>query len=234
MIRAVVLASSPIYLIGLVRVLDEAGIRVTATLTYLEEDAIRAAHPHLILIDADAARAADATGELSRLTPRVPVVVVNKSSAEAAAPYLRCGAADVLSKHQGAQCVVNAVYASVNRGNADSHAGSLDPDPAAPADPLSGTGAPECRLSEREEQVLTYISHGLTHGQIATRLRISPHTVNTYVSRIRAKLGVGNKAELTRVALLGSGSNAGTALIADSAAQQNELRHRRSSSPDVS
>ena len=58
-------------------------------------------------------------------------------------------------------------------------------------------------LSEREEQVLRQIAHGLTHGQIATRLGISPHTVDTYVKRIRAKLGVGNKAELTRVALLG-------------------------------
>jgi DNA-binding CsgD family transcriptional regulator len=59
------------------------------------------------------------------------------------------------------------------------------------------------QLSEREEQVLRQISHGLTHGQIATRLAISPHTVDTYVKRIRAKLGVGNKAELTRAALLG-------------------------------
>jgi DNA-binding NarL/FixJ family response regulator len=58
-------------------------------------------------------------------------------------------------------------------------------------------------LSEREEQVLSQISRGLTHGQIATRLGISPHTVDTYVKRIRAKLGAGNKAELTRAALLG-------------------------------
>ena len=61
---------------------------------------------------------------------------------------------------------------------------------------------PGQRLSEREEQVLRQISRGLTHGQIATRLGISPHTVDTYVKRIRAKLGVGNKAELTRAALL--------------------------------
>ena len=50
--------------------------------------------------------------------------------------------------------------------------------------------------------MLRQISRGLTHGQIATRLGISPHTVDTYVKRIRAKLGVGNKAELTRVALV--------------------------------
>ena len=66
-------------------------------------------------------------------------------------------------------------------------------------------------LSEREEQVLRQIARGLTHGQIATRLGISPHTVDTYVKRIRAKLEVGNKAELTRAALLGRLAPAGLA-----------------------
>jgi DNA-binding NarL/FixJ family response regulator len=56
-------------------------------------------------------------------------------------------------------------------------------------------------LSEREEQVLSHLSIGLTHGQIARRLGISRHTVDTYVKRIRSKLGVGNKAELTRAAV---------------------------------
>ena len=51
--------------------------------------------------------------------------------------------------------------------------------------------------------MLRHIARGLTHGQIATRLGISRHTVETYVSRIRVKLRVGNKAELTRAALLG-------------------------------
>ena len=35
------------------------------------------------------------------------------------------------------------------------------------------------------------------------RLGISAHTVDTYVKRIRSKLAVGNKAELTRAAVLG-------------------------------
>lgn len=57
------------------------------------------------------------------------------------------------------------------------------------------------RLSRREEQVLLQISSGLTHGQVARRLGISENTVDTYVKRIRAKLRLGNKAELTRAAL---------------------------------
>jgi DNA-binding CsgD family transcriptional regulator len=57
-------------------------------------------------------------------------------------------------------------------------------------------------LSTRENQVLLQLSYGLTHHQIARQLQISRHTVDTYVRRIRAKLGVGNKAELTRMSLL--------------------------------
>jgi DNA-binding CsgD family transcriptional regulator len=69
-----------------------------------------------------------------------------------------------------------------------------------PVTPARPTGP---SLSDREGQVLGYIARGLTHGQIATRIGISPHTVDTYVKRIRVKLGAGNKAELTRLALLG-------------------------------
>ncbi|MGW3747302.1 response regulator transcription factor [Streptomyces sp. NPDC005146] len=56
-------------------------------------------------------------------------------------------------------------------------------------------------LSQREQQVLDFIAEGLTHAQTARRLGISQHTVDTYVKRIRSKLGVGNKAELARLAL---------------------------------
>jgi DNA-binding CsgD family transcriptional regulator len=57
-------------------------------------------------------------------------------------------------------------------------------------------------LSPREIEVLRYIASGLTHTQIATRLGISRHTVDTYVKRARSKLQLGNKAELTRAAIL--------------------------------
>ncbi|MFC0861424.1 response regulator transcription factor [Sphaerimonospora cavernae] len=54
-------------------------------------------------------------------------------------------------------------------------------------------------LSQRELQVLISIADGLTHAQIARRLGISPHTVDTYVKRIRSKVGGGNKAHLVKV-----------------------------------
>ena len=56
-------------------------------------------------------------------------------------------------------------------------------------------------LTEREGQVLALVAEGWTHKEISSRLGLSKATVDTYVQRIRQKLGLRNKAELTRVAL---------------------------------
>jgi DNA-binding NarL/FixJ family response regulator len=66
-------------------------------------------------------------------------------------------------------------------------------------------------LSSREAETLAYIARGYTHSQTATRMGITVATVDSYVERIRRKLGVGNKAELTRTAieLRVSGQDAG-------------------------
>ncbi|MEU3721286.1 helix-turn-helix transcriptional regulator [Streptomyces sp. NPDC031705] len=55
-------------------------------------------------------------------------------------------------------------------------------------------------LSARERETLLLVADGLTRNQAARRIGISPHTVDTYLKRIRAKLGLGNKAELARAA----------------------------------
>jgi DNA-binding NarL/FixJ family response regulator len=56
-------------------------------------------------------------------------------------------------------------------------------------------------LAPREVETLQWIARGLTHTQIATRMGLSQATVNTYAKRIRAKLKVNNKADLTRIAI---------------------------------
>jgi DNA-binding NarL/FixJ family response regulator len=61
--------------------------------------------------------------------------------------------------------------------------------------------AVEVALSPREEETLDLIARGFTHAQAATRMGVSGSTVDTYIERIRTKLQVGNKAELTRAAL---------------------------------
>jgi DNA-binding NarL/FixJ family response regulator len=56
-------------------------------------------------------------------------------------------------------------------------------------------------LARREAETLRLLAAGLTHGQIARRMNLTEATVSTYVKRIRIKLNVGNKADLTRKAI---------------------------------
>lgn len=57
------------------------------------------------------------------------------------------------------------------------------------------------RLAPRERETLRYIAQGFTHAQAARRMGVSQATVETYIKRIRQKLRVGNKADLTRTAI---------------------------------
>ena len=68
-----------------------------------------------------------------------------------------------------------------------------EPEPAA-ADPLAGFG-----LTSREREILSLIAAGLSNGQIAAELFISPKTASVHVSRILAKLGVSGRIEAAAV-----------------------------------
>jgi DNA-binding CsgD family transcriptional regulator len=57
------------------------------------------------------------------------------------------------------------------------------------------------RLAPRELEALMLIVQGFTQAQTAVRMGVSAATVDTYMRRIRHKLGAGNKADLTRRAL---------------------------------
>ena len=56
-------------------------------------------------------------------------------------------------------------------------------------------------LSHRERQVLRQIVEGLTAKQIATRLDISPRTVETYREHLMRKTGATSLAQLVRFAV---------------------------------
>ena len=47
-------------------------------------------------------------------------------------------------------------------------------------------------LTPREAEVLALIAQGYQYAQVAERLTISPHTVDSYTRMIRLKLGVPN------------------------------------------
>jgi len=66
---------------------------------------------------------------------------------------------------------------------------------------LSGAGGAVEALSEREFAVFIQLARGQSVNRIAEILSLSPNTVGTHLYNIKQKLGAGNQAELTLIAV---------------------------------
>jgi DNA-binding NarL/FixJ family response regulator len=64
-----------------------------------------------------------------------------------------------------------------------------------------GPATAEVHLTERESDVLRLVVEGLTARQVATRLGLSPRTVENHVQSLLRKLPVTNRAALVRYAI---------------------------------
>ena len=62
--------------------------------------------------------------------------------------------------------------------------------------PVTGWAA----MTKSELAVAQLVAHGLTNREIAERLFVSPHTVNTHLRHVFAKLQVNSRVDLTRLA----------------------------------
>ena len=67
-------------------------------------------------------------------------------------------------------------------------------------DPTRVASAALDALTDREREVLVLVAHGLSNAEIAQRLVVSPATSKTYVSRMLAKLGARDRAQLVAIA----------------------------------
>jgi DNA-binding NarL/FixJ family response regulator len=67
-------------------------------------------------------------------------------------------------------------------------------------DPVRAVPAALAQLTIREREVLTLIAHGLSNTQLAEKLVMSVPTAKTHVSRILAKLGARDRAQLVVMA----------------------------------
>jgi DNA-binding NarL/FixJ family response regulator len=67
-------------------------------------------------------------------------------------------------------------------------------------EPSAVTPAELATLTDREREVLGLVAHGLSNSEIAQRLVVSPATSKTYVSRLLAKLGARDRAQLVAIA----------------------------------
>ncbi|HEY8902427.1 MAG TPA: response regulator transcription factor [Chthoniobacterales bacterium] len=136
----------------------------------------------------------EAIEELRRIAPDSHVLVFSGKPEELFAPRaIRAGASGYLMKTDGAHALKRAL--------AEILAGGIYLSPrmrAARRPPRQDLE----QLTERELQIFLRLGEGKTTGEVASELHLSAKTVATHRENIKAKLGIGHGAELTRRAIV--------------------------------
>jgi two-component system nitrate/nitrite response regulator NarL len=207
MIRAAIVDDHPLARRGIAQILTDSGrIAVVAEAPSPQELLVMLAAasvaPDVVICDlylADDTPCLDAVAALATVQPTIVVSASGRPADVVGA--ISAGACGYITKHADPQMIIAAVETAAAGGFALSpHLADILYARARPAGQATAA-PPAAKLSPREEQALSLIADGYTHQQVATRMGVSKATVETYVERIRAKLQVGNKAELTRAAL---------------------------------
>lgn len=149
----------------------------------------------VVVVDLDAGVAATvAVGALAAELPQVPVVAV-ASDADQVLDVVRAGATGFVLRTDPALPQIVRTAAAGGTAFGDGLAALvLDAAAHTPAGPVP-------HLTERESEVLRLVVEGLTARQIATRLVLSPRTVENHVQRVLRKVDVPGRAALVRYAI---------------------------------
>lgn len=183
--------------------LGVAGVTVLARTASAAEAArlVVRHHPQVAVVDLDTT-GAEGPGAIEAITgvaPATPVLAVAGTADHAVVlGTVRAGAAGFLVWTGGATRLVAAVRRA-GAGEAVFSPGLAD---VVLETYGRRSGAdPAAHLTEREADVLRLVVEGLTGRQIATRLVLSPRTVENHVQHLLRKLGVPNRAALVRYAI---------------------------------
>jgi DNA-binding NarL/FixJ family response regulator len=142
-----------------------------------------------------------ATREILASTPRARILFLTQhENKEYILPALKLGAAGYVLKRAEGDELITALRIVSSGGTfldpavAGAVVNEIGRDEKAHADPFDS-------LSEREREVLVMLARGETYQQIADTLFISPKTVDFHRTNLMRKLGLTNRAELTRFAI---------------------------------
>lgn len=154
----------------------------------------------VVALDADGAGLA-AIGAIAAAAPDTSVLAVSAGADHTdVLAAVRAGAAGCVADSAGAAELVDAVRRTAG-GEAVFSPGLAEVVLEAHGrvgDPGPGDAA---RLTDREADVLRLVVEGLTGRQIATRLVLSPRTVENHVQHVLRKLALPNRAALVRYAI---------------------------------
>lgn len=198
------LASSPITLVvahfedllarGLRSVLDgDPSLQIVARDTEHArlEVVLRAHHPQVAILDADALPTLAHVRDLGRRHPDTRLVLFtgHPTTAECA-QLLAFGASACLGRDTQARDVLSAIHLA-SRGLQLVPRRSFEPDAPSPA----GSHL----LTPREAELVVLLQQGSSNAEIAAALQVGVETVRTHARNIYRKLGVKSRLELTEI-----------------------------------
>ena len=212
-VRVLIVEDHPV-LRGVVRLACEhtPGLALAGEVGNGEEavEACRTLRPDVMVLDLslpgplqglDVARIVHAEGTVGRI-----LVLTGRTDDQAVFDAIRAGADGYLEKTAGVRFIADAllrvgagerVFTPAQEQVAVTELGRL----ARQARESSGVRA---TLTERELQILELVSRGLTVKQVASRIGLSPRTVETHIAKLYRKLGVRNRVQaVSRAAALG-------------------------------
>jgi DNA-binding NarL/FixJ family response regulator len=188
----------------------EAGVQVEASAETAASAiaACRVEHPDVLVLDPDLP---DADGfrvlsELAEMRPPAVLVLADRADGDLVLRALQLGARGYITKADGLRDLSSAISRVVAGERVMS--GMLEQDAVRALGAMARRareGAEvAARLTRRERQVLELLSAGLTMRQVASRIGISPRTVETHVAKVYRKLGVRTRVQaVSRAAALG-------------------------------
>ena len=201
MVRILLIDDHALVREGVARLLEETtGLRVVGS---FDDDAVAVrfaarAEPDLAILDIAMPRAngIDVARRLRAVSPRTRLLILSMhASVEYVQQAFWAGANGYVLKESAATELVAAVLA-VHAGERYLSAGL----PPRTREELPGQDPLE-RLSAREMQVLKLVVEGNTSNQVATQLGLSPKSIDTYRSRLMAKLDVDHLPALVKFAI---------------------------------
>ncbi len=205
MIRVLIADDHAIVREGLANVLSAAvGFEVAALAASGPEalQRIRETRADVVLLDMamPGMNGMEALKQIKMEYPRLPVLILSMyPESQYAIRAIRAGAAGYLTK----DCAKSDLLEALRRAAAGGQyltAAVSDCLLQEVRQPGTREEEPHQRLSDREFEVLRLIAQGVSPGDMARRLNLSPKTVSTYRGRILEKLGLSSNAELMRYA----------------------------------
>lgn len=209
MIKVAITDDHPVTRKGVERVLDdEMGIQVISEASNGGEllSNISSELPDIAVLDLSMPDESglDLLKEMKKQFPEVPVLILSLHPAKRyAVRCLKGGASGYLEKVNTSDELVKAIRHIVNRKQkyitedvANLLAENIDT-----RIKTRNHGALHKELSDREFTVLRLIAEGRNAKSIAEKLHLSPHTIQTYRTRIKEKMQLNSDVEMTRYAI---------------------------------